>query len=52
MIDKIKLTHFLLDINYKIERLNLNKEQADKNLAKVELLDEIFREINSGRLDG
>lgn len=52
-LNKLKLCKFLLDITFKVERLNddaLFKTQ-EENFAAQEILDMIFSEIQSGRLN-
>lgn len=51
MIDKTKLKNFLLDINFKAEKLTDSQHQECLNRGMLDALDEIFREIESGRLN-
>lgn len=53
MIDKKKLINFLLDITFKVERLGENSlfKTPEENFAAQEILDMIFKEIESGRFD-
>lgn len=51
MIDAEKLTNFLLDINFKAEKLPGCQEDEFGKRAILDVLGEIFKEIESGRLN-
>jgi hypothetical protein len=51
MIDAEKLANFLLDINFKAEKLPDCQEDEFGKRAVLDVLEDIFTEIESGRLN-
>jgi len=51
MIQKEKLKNFLLDINFEAEKLPSCQEDEFGKRAVIDVLDCLFKEIESGRLN-
>lgn len=50
-ISKKKLKNFLLDLNFKAERLPCSPEEELINKGELEVIEKIFEGIDSGRFD-
>lgn len=50
MISQEKLEKFLMEINFQAEKLPQSQEEADKNRIILDVIDSIFKAIESGRL--